>query len=173
MYNATFLDLDRPNWEKRMKNPSLIALAGLAISFAVPAFAQQQDTVDAEIAEQIRALATKYDEAFNKNDAVAVAALITEDAMWTTPHGTLSGRQAIQKDYEDRAFRGYHCNNVSTKIDQVNKFGDDVEAIGTWSCTFQWSGDTKHVKGHFTWIIVREGDNSQIRADIYDESAPY
>ena len=93
-----------------------------------------------QIAEQIRALATKYDEAFNQNDAAAVAAFITEDAVWITPHGTLSGRQAIQKDYADLAFRRYHCNNVSTKCDQVNKFGDD----------------TKHVKGHFTWIIVRE-----------------
>jgi hypothetical protein len=59
-----------------MKNPSLLALAGLAFSFAVPAFAQQQDTVDPKIAEQVRALATKYDEAFNQNDAAAIAALI-------------------------------------------------------------------------------------------------
>jgi uncharacterized protein (TIGR02246 family) len=149
-----------------MKIRLLLALVGSVIGFVVPTVAQQQDTVDPQIAEQIRALATKYDEAFNQNDAAAVAALITEDAMWTTPHGTSSGRQAIQKDYDDRAFRGYHCNNVCTKIDQVNKFGDDVEAIGTWSCTFQWSGDTKHVKGHFTWIIVREVDNLQIRADL-------
>jgi uncharacterized protein (TIGR02246 family) len=152
----------------------VVALVGLAIGFAVPAFAQQKDAVDPEIAEQIRALATKYDEAFNQNDAAAVAALITEGAVWTTPHGKLSGRQAIQKDYADRAFLRYHCNNVSTKCDQVNKFGDDVEATGTWSCTFQDDfGHIKHVKGHFTWIIVHEVDNWQIREDLYDESAPY
>jgi hypothetical protein len=33
------------------------ALVGLAISFAVAAFAQRKDTVDPKIAEQIRALA--------------------------------------------------------------------------------------------------------------------
>ncbi len=156
-----------------MKMRLVVALVGLGISFAVAAFAQQKDTVDPKIAEQIRALAMRYDEAFNKNDAVAVAAFITEDAVWTTPHGTLSDRQSIQKDFEDREFRRYHCNNLSTKIDQVNARGNDVEATGTWSCTFQWNDDTKHVKGHFTWIIVREGDNWQIREDTYDESAPY
>jgi uncharacterized protein (TIGR02246 family) len=156
-----------------MKNLSLLVLAGLAISFALPAFAQQQDTVDPQIAEEVRALARKYDEAFNQNDAAAIAALITEDAVWMTPHGTLSGRQAVQNYYADYSFRRYHSNNVATKCDQVNKFGDDVDAIGTWSCTFQWDGDTKHVKGNFTWIIVREGDNLKIRANINDESVPY
>jgi uncharacterized protein (TIGR02246 family) len=154
-----------------MKDPSLLALAGLAIAFAVPAFSQQKDTVDPKTAEQVRALATKYDEACNKNDAAAVAAFITENAIWTTPRGKLSGRQAIEKDYAERSFGHYHVNDVSTKCDQVNKFGDDVEALGTWSCTFQDnSGHTGHVKGHFKWIIVREVDKLQIREDIFDES---
>jgi uncharacterized protein (TIGR02246 family) len=155
-----------------MKIRVLLALVGLAISFAAPAFAQQQDTVDPKIADQVRALATKYDEACNKNDAVAVAAFTTDNAIWITPHGTLSGREAIQKDYADRSFGQYHINEVSTKCDQVNKFGNDVDAIGTWSCSFQDGfGHTKHVKGHFTWIIVPY--NLRIRADIYDESVPY
>jgi uncharacterized protein (TIGR02246 family) len=155
-----------------MKNPFLLVLAGLVISLAVPAFAQQEDTVDPKIAEQVRALATKYDEACNKNDAAAVASLITEGAIWITPHGTFSGRQAIQNYYADYSFSRYHVNNVSTKCDQVNKFGDDVDAIGTWSCTFQDDfGHTKHVKGHFTFVIVPY--NLQIRANVYDESVPY
>ena len=37
----------------------VIALVGLTINFAPPAFAQQNDTVDAEIAQQVRALAFK------------------------------------------------------------------------------------------------------------------
>jgi hypothetical protein len=48
-----------------MKTRFLIALAGLAISFALPTFAQVKDTVDPKTAQQIRALAMKYDEAFN------------------------------------------------------------------------------------------------------------
>jgi hypothetical protein len=49
-------------------------VAGLAIGFAVPALAQQKDTADAQIAQQVEAIATKNDEAINKNDAAAVAA---------------------------------------------------------------------------------------------------
>jgi uncharacterized protein (TIGR02246 family) len=155
-----------------MKIRSLLTLVGLALSFALPAFAQQQDTVDPQLAEQVRALAAKYDEACNKNDAPAVSAFITEDAIWTTPHGEISGRQAIQKDYAERSFGHYHVNDVSTKCEQINNLGDDIEATGTWSCAFQdGHGHPGHVKGHFKWIIVREVDNLQIRADIFDESA--
>ena len=105
-----------------MKIRSLLTLVGLALSFAVPAFTEQQDTVDPKIAEQVRALATKYDEACNKNDAVAVAAFITDKAIWITPHGTFFGRESIQKDYADRSFGRYHINDVSTTCEQVNKF---------------------------------------------------
>jgi uncharacterized protein (TIGR02246 family) len=150
----------------------VVAAVWLVISFATPAFAQQEDTVDPKIAEQVRALATKYDDACNKNDAAAVAALIAEKAVWITPHGTFSGRQAIQNYYADYSFSRYHINNVSTKCDQVNNFGDDVDAIGTWSCTFQNDfGHTNHVKGHFTFVIIPY--NLQIRANVYDESVPY
>jgi uncharacterized protein (TIGR02246 family) len=154
-----------------MKIRSLLALGGLAIIFAVPTFAQQNDTVDPQLAEQVRALAAKYDEACNRSDAAAVAAFIPEDAIWTTPHGKISGRQAIEKDFAERSFGHYHVNDVSTKCEQVNKFGDDIEAGGTWSCAFQdGHGHPGHVKGHFKWIIVREVDNLQIRADIFDEA---
>jgi uncharacterized protein (TIGR02246 family) len=144
----------------------------LAISFAVPAHAQEKDTVDPQIGEQIRALATKYDEAFNQNDAAAVATFITEKAVWITPHGTFAERQGIEEDY-GKEFRQYQLNNLSTKFDQVNALGNDVEAIGTWSCTFQWNDDTKHVKGHTSWVLVRDGDAWKIRENTYDESAPY
>ena len=66
-----------------MKTRLLGALVGLAISFALPTFAQQKETVDPAIAQQrdllgdvkaldeFSVLATKVDEAFNKNDGDA------------------------------------------------------------------------------------------------------
>jgi hypothetical protein len=51
----------------------VVALVGLAISFALLAFAQQKDTVDPQLLEQINAtISKKYDEAVNNNDAAAV-----------------------------------------------------------------------------------------------------
>jgi uncharacterized protein (TIGR02246 family) len=156
-----------------MKIRLAVALVGLAIGSVLPTFAQQKDTVDPQIAQQIRALGVKYDEAFNKNDAAAVAALYKEDAVWRTPHGTFTGRQAIEKDYAKREFQQYLCNNHVLKIDQVDAVGNDVRALGTWTCTFQEGSlaiKESHVSGHLTWIIVRVGDTWQIRRCTYDES---
>jgi ketosteroid isomerase-like protein len=36
---------------------------------------------------------TRFDEAFNRSDVGALAALYTEDAVRVTPHGTFSGRR--------------------------------------------------------------------------------
>jgi uncharacterized protein (TIGR02246 family) len=65
-----------------------------------------KDTADPQIAQQIRERGKKYDEAFNKNDATAVAALFTEDALQVTPDGLYSGRQAIEKRYAEQCRTG-------------------------------------------------------------------
>jgi hypothetical protein len=52
-------------------------LVGLAMSFALPTFAQQTNRPDPKLRQQYVALVKKYDEAANKNDAAAVAALFT------------------------------------------------------------------------------------------------
>jgi hypothetical protein len=71
----------------------LLALAGLAISFAVPTFAQQKaPTLSEQDSQQISALAKKYDEADNNNDAAALAALFTEDAVIVPETGPVNGR---------------------------------------------------------------------------------
>ena len=43
-----------------------------------------QNTVDPKIIEQLNAKHQKYDEAFNNNDAAAVASFFTEDAILRT-----------------------------------------------------------------------------------------
>jgi hypothetical protein len=71
-----------------MKIHLLLALAVFAISFTVPTFAQQKDTLDPEIAQQIRVLPMKFHEAINRNDAAAIAALYTE--VNVLPGGSIS-----------------------------------------------------------------------------------
>ncbi len=84
-------------------------LAGWAIGTAVPAFAQQKDSVDPKIAREIDALG-KLAEAINKNDAVAVAAVFTEDAVCVTPQGPIYGREAIKEHYAD-VFTHFQLSN--------------------------------------------------------------
>lgn len=79
----------------------VVALAGLAISFALPTYAQQKDLADPQTAQKIIALWKVFDEAHMNDDAAAVAALFTRDAVDVTPEGTITGRQAIQRWFAD------------------------------------------------------------------------
>ena len=60
------------NWEKTVKIRLLLALAGLAIGAAVPALAQDRNTVDPQVRQEIEATLTKFEEAFNKHEATAM-----------------------------------------------------------------------------------------------------
>src|ERR1700693_573662 len=106
-----------------MKIRFLLTLVGLAISFAVPIFAQQKDKVDPQLRETLIALVKKYDETFNKNDAAALAALFKEDAIFVTDTGPVNGRQAIEKYWGDQ-FKQFHppplpspkpCTHIGSK----------------------------------------------------------
>ena len=121
-----------------MKIRLAAALVGLAISFALPIFAQQKDTVDPQTAQQIRALRIKFDEAFNRNDAAAVAALYAEDGVWVSlKNGAFHGRQAIEKAYAKYEFGSWHPSNLVGRVDRVMAVGNDVRAYGKWSETFR------------------------------------
>ena len=88
-----------------MKTRLVVALVGLAISFALPNFAQQ--TVDPKIDQQIRALAVKFDAAINSRDAVAVAALYAQDGVGQIPESKVSaghGREGISQFVRSKAF---------------------------------------------------------------------
>jgi hypothetical protein len=76
--------------DETMKIRLLVALVGLAISFALPAFAQQTDTPDPQLREKLIAVIKKHTDALDKNDAVAVAANFTEDAVSVEQDGPAS-----------------------------------------------------------------------------------
>jgi len=65
----------------------LVALAGLAIGFAVPTLAQQKETVDPQLIQKLDTINKKYNEAVNSHDAAAFGALYTEDAIFVTDTG--------------------------------------------------------------------------------------
>lgn len=141
------------------------ALIGLAIGFTEPILAQRKNTVDPEITQQIRVLVMKYDEAFNRSDAAAVAALYTKDAIYVAQHGTSHGRQTIEKAYASYFQRWHSLNQVST-VDRVVAVGNDVRAFGTWTSAFQnTNGVPKRDSGRYRWLLVRQGDTWKIRTN--------
>jgi hypothetical protein len=79
-----------------MKIRSLLALVGLAISFALPIVAQETTRPDPQLRQQLEAFAKKEDEAFNNNDAAAVAALFVDGAVMVTNRGPIYGRGRLR-----------------------------------------------------------------------------
>jgi uncharacterized protein (TIGR02246 family) len=153
-----------------MKIRLVVALIGLAISCALPTVAQQKDTADPRIAQQIRMLAAKYDAASNSHDAAAVAALYTEDGFRSFQNGTVHGRQAIEKDYA-RDFQRWHANNRFTTVDRVIAASNEIRSFGRWSYTFKEDvGGPRSDNGYYRWVLVREGDTWKIRKETITES---
>jgi uncharacterized protein (TIGR02246 family) len=112
--------------------------------------------------DEFDALSMKEGEAFNKNDAAALAALFTEDAVLVTPKGLFSGRQAIEKSYADDFQRWHPTNNIG-QLDQLNAIGNEAWGVWEWWCTFQSKSGPVQATGYWSAIYVRVGDDWKIR----------
>jgi uncharacterized protein (TIGR02246 family) len=145
-----------------MKIRLLLGLAGLAIGFAAPILAQEENTVDPEVRQQIEALIVKQDEAYNRSDAVAIADLFTSDAVqvwdWETAGGVASGQQAIEKRYE--AQFGTSPRKLVRKLVQVYPIGDEICAISAFTHL-----NPPSKPGYCVTIYVRELDDWKVRAE--------
>jgi uncharacterized protein (TIGR02246 family) len=153
-----------------MKMRFVVALTGLVISLATQSFAQDKNSVDAKLAQQVRSLAMKYEEAYNKHEPAAVGALFTEDAVRVTPTGSYYGRTSIEKSYAKYDFQLWHSTDLYKRFDRVVAVGNVVQAHGIWMCTYQDDSMTKRDEGHCSWVLVRDGDTWKIRREINSES---
>ena len=146
-----------------MKIRLLGALVGLVISFALPIFAQQKETVDPQTIEQLIAVGKKFDEAENNNDAASLAALFTEDAVFVTNTGPVYGRQAIEKWITERLPRmapQQQAHQGRSKFaSHLLGTADSIASSGEWSVIIRGKyGDPIQVKGHFLTIFTRADD---------------
>src|SRR5260370_38380267 len=89
---------------------------------------QEKGIADPQLRQQIDAESKKYDEAVNNNDAAAVAALYTEDAVFVTDTGSLYGRQAIEKFYAD-VFKPWRPKN---NIGMANQNSPHILGTAMW-----------------------------------------
>src|SRR5258708_27324482 len=149
-----------------MKIRLLFALVGLAISFALPTFAQQTNTPDPQLRERLITRIKAHTDALDKNDAAAVAANFTEDAVNVEQDGPTFGREAIEKLWADR-FQKVHFSNNLVTVDEdsphiIGTDGKQMWATGGWSATIQGPNlDPTQIKGY--WSVIREGDDWKIR----------
>ena len=156
-----------------MKTRLLFALAGLAISFALPTYAQQKDVADPQTTQKFLALFKALHEAKNNHDPAAIAALYIRDAVFVTTEGPIIGRQAVQKWYTE-LFQWWHPKDCSGTVDGnafhlISTGGNEVWATGEWSETGQGkNGEPIPIKGYWSDIFVREGDDWKIRVSAFN-----
>ena len=151
-----------------MKIRLVVALLGLAMSFALPSFAQQKDLADPQTTQKMLAGLKADEEARNNNDPAAFAAQYTRDGFFVTTEGPIIGRQAIQK-YLTEVWKWWHPKNCISKCDGnayhlIGTAGNELWATGEWSETGQGKhGEPLPIKGYWACIYVREGDDRKIR----------
>jgi uncharacterized protein (TIGR02246 family) len=147
-----------------MKIRLVVALVGLAISFALPTFAQQTTTPDPQLRQKLIDVIAKHADAINKTDAAAAAACFTQDAVYVTDKGPVNGREAIEKWYADLFKKVQFIYYVIT-IDQDSPHvtaGNEIWAAGGWSSTIKGENfGPRQIKGY--WSVIRVGDDWKIR----------
>jgi hypothetical protein len=134
----------------------LLTLAVSVIGLALPALAQENNTVNPELHQQIEAALKKHEEAYNEYDAAAFAAGFTQYAIEMAGGGVAWGRQEIEKRYV--ADLASHPTKQSFKLVHVYPIGSDTcVAVSEF---FHYNTQTK---GHYAAIYLREGDTWKIR----------
>jgi uncharacterized protein (TIGR02246 family) len=149
-----------------MKIRLVVALVGLAISFALPTFAQQTNTPDPQLRQKLVDVIAKHADAINKNDAAAAAACFTQDAVYVTVSGPVNGREAIEKWYAD-LFKKVRFTYYVITIDQdsphvISTAGNEIWAAGGWNSIIKGENfGPRQITGY--WSVIRVGDDWKIR----------
>jgi ketosteroid isomerase-like protein len=154
--------------KQAMKRRLLLVLAGLAIGFALPALAQQTNTPDPQLRQEFIAFLKKLDEIYNDNDANAVAANFTQDAVLMTPFGPIFGRPYIKQWYAE-LFKSVHFSNLLSTADEDSPHlicgeHNALWATGKWATSGEGhTGGSAEAKGYWAAICTREGEDWKLR----------
>ena len=149
-----------------MKMRLILTLVGLAISFALPTFAQQTNTPDPQLRQRF-SVVKEYDDALDKNDAAAVAAIFTEDAVFVEPRRT-GLRSGGHREISGGPVPESNLSNSLITVDEdsphiIGTAGKEMWATGGWSATIV--GQNYGVKGYWSGLLF-------VRAMIGSSVAP-
>jgi uncharacterized protein (TIGR02246 family) len=107
-------------------------------------------TAAVDTKSDIQKLATDWVNAFNNNDAAAIARLYTDDATLSSTASTDTGRAAIEESLKKLITR---MSVSSLTVDRSHRVGDLAYALGAWKGNLKGAeGKDAPVGGH--WLAV-------------------
>jgi len=147
----------------RLTLPALILGASTFLGVAAPTATGVAASVDASQCTN----AARWQDAYNKKDATAVAALYTANGIEVTPVGIVAGQAAIKNRVDD------FINKLEWKNADISVAKCDVEGRLRWS-TGSWKDDTPQgaVGGFWTAIEVKDGDAWKIQNLTFNMTPP-
>jgi uncharacterized protein (TIGR02246 family) len=155
-----------------MKTRMVIILAAFAVRFVTSAQAFSGDLAgDVNALDELSAVSLKYEDACNKKDTAALAALFTHDAICVTPQGLLFGREAIEKASADEFDRSAETSHFY-QTDQLNAIGNGAWSVGQWWRTLQREQGPVFARGYWSALFVREAHGWKLRLLMFNESSP-
>ena len=109
-----------------------------------------------------------FEEAYNKHDAATIAALFTDDAVLVTPHGTVTGRAAIEKKYEKEDFETYNGSDMVSTTERITPVGNELHLTRRFRANYQSYGSFIRIEGNASPVFVLEGDVWKIRSETVE-----
>ena len=151
-----------------MKPAQAMVAALLAGALTVPVLAQQTSS-EQEIRQAAESIVEAHNKTVRQKDAAGLAALYADDAFVVAPEGTIAGRAAIQKFYE-QALKDF---TSSAKLDRVEMIGKGVRVrSGSWAGAFQATNGPVQLKGYWATTDVFDGTAWKIRMESFNVSPP-
>jgi uncharacterized protein (TIGR02246 family) len=156
----------KSNNEEPMK-PHVWPAIGLLIALAAPAMAPAQEKASTCIGphktcQELEQFARDFEASYNRQDATALAALFTQDAVNVTEGPILHGRQAIETFYADVFAAGW--SGLTINVDQSNTTDNVTTSVGAWGATGPGPNRTSRMhRGNWADVLVREAGSWKIR----------
>jgi len=136
-----------------------LALAGMLLTVWMSERGATQDEA------AVRAVETSYDEAWNRGDAGALAALLTEDALLVNPYGEVAvGREAFRTVIGGLLAGRFAGSRHHATIVRVQFVADDVALADGSAVLSDMPGGAAPIEHTFTDVLVLRDGRWQIAA---------
>ena len=158
-----------------------LVLTGFAVGPVGLAAGQQQESTQPETRQwrnllgnvksldEFKVLQSNYTQAFDRNDAVAMARFYADDGVAVTPDGWFAGRDAVQQWYQ-YMFQRWQPSHSLWQCERLTGTDNEAWGIGHWFGTVQSQNGPMSASGLWSTEYVRVGTEWKIRSATFSVS---